>query len=224
MNASQKAKQRGARLYAAKDYAGAVNCFSEAIERADACDMDLHLYHSNRCATYLQLGRWREALEAGRLCAVAVTAFAEGITCRMEEDGGLFFLAAIYRGDHFVLLTTDACTTPLLRERALVQREHGAGGHRCPLYMDARAAARCSGRRPLSSLASTAAFAPSNILTISCRLPVHATWSGVPSNCPLASSDCGTSGRMPSLRRRIGLSVATRKIAGLRGRIRHHPA
>ena len=91
---------------------------------------------------WVERKNWREALEAGRLCAVAVTAFAEGITCRMEEDGGLFFLAAIYRGDHFVLLTTDACTTPLLRERALVQREHGAGGHRCPLYMDARAAAR----------------------------------------------------------------------------------
>ena len=90
---------------------------------------------------WVERKNWREALEAGRLCAVAVTAFAEGITCRMEEDGGLFFLAAIYRGDHFVLLTTDACTTPLLRERALVQREHGAGGHRCPLYMDARAAA-----------------------------------------------------------------------------------
>ena len=91
---------------------------------------------------WVERKNWREALEAGRLCAVAVTAFAEGITCRMEEDGGLFFLAAIYRGEQFVLLTTDACTTPLLRERALVQREHGAGGHRCPLYMDARAAAR----------------------------------------------------------------------------------
>ena len=63
MNASQVAKQRGARLYAAKDYAGAVKCFSEAIERADGSDMDFHLYHSNRCAAYQQLGRWREALE-----------------------------------------------------------------------------------------------------------------------------------------------------------------
>ena len=55
MNASQVAKQRGARCYAAKDYAGAVACFSEAIERADGNDMDLHLYHSNRCAAYQQL-------------------------------------------------------------------------------------------------------------------------------------------------------------------------
>ena len=63
MNASQQAKQRGARCYAAKDYTGAVACFSEAIERADGNDLDLHLYHSNRCAAYQQLGRWREALD-----------------------------------------------------------------------------------------------------------------------------------------------------------------
>ncbi len=63
MNASQQAKQRGARCYAAKDYANAVTYFTEAIERADGDDMDLHLYHSNRCAAYQQLGRWREALE-----------------------------------------------------------------------------------------------------------------------------------------------------------------
>ena len=43
---------------------------------------------------WVERKNWREALEAGRLCAVAVTAFAEGITCRMEEDGGLFFLAS----------------------------------------------------------------------------------------------------------------------------------
>ena len=62
MNASQQAKQRGARCYAAKDYAGAVTCFSEAIERADGNDMDLHLYHSNRCATRSSAAgarRWR---------------------------------------------------------------------------------------------------------------------------------------------------------------------
>ena len=63
MNASQQAKQRGARCYAAEDFAGAVQCFTEAIDRADGNDMDLHLYHSNRCAAYQQLGRWAEALD-----------------------------------------------------------------------------------------------------------------------------------------------------------------
>ena len=58
MNASQHAKQRGARCYAAKDYAGAVTCFSEAIERADGNDMDLHLYHSNRCASCQRPSCW----------------------------------------------------------------------------------------------------------------------------------------------------------------------
>ena len=76
MNASQHAKQRGARCYAAKDYANAVTYFTEAIERADGSDMDLHLYHSNRCAAYQQLGRWREALDdaearSGRLESLA---------------------------------------------------------------------------------------------------------------------------------------------------------
>ena len=99
---------------------------------------------------WVERKNWREALEAGRLCAVAVTVFAEGITCRMEEDGGLFFLAAIYRGDHFVLLTTDACTTPLLRERALVQREHGAGPP-LPAYMDAARRRGGARRRPPSA-------------------------------------------------------------------------
>ena len=78
MNASQQAKQRGARLYAAKDYAGAVACFSEAIERADGNDMDLHLYHSNRCAAYQQLGRWREALDDAEATTQIKPTWAKG--------------------------------------------------------------------------------------------------------------------------------------------------
>ena len=79
-------------------------------------------------------------------------AFAKGVTCRMEEDGGLFFLAAIYRG-------VAVCSRPTrarraLRERALVQRG-GAGGH-VPIYMDARAAARWLERRPTSAPRSRA--------------------------------------------------------------------
>ena len=77
MNASQ-AKQRGARCYAAKDYAGAVTCFTEAIARADGNDMDLHLYHSNRCAAYQQLGRWREALEDAEATTQISPTWAKG--------------------------------------------------------------------------------------------------------------------------------------------------
>ena len=78
MNASQKAKQRGARCYAAKDYANAVTYFTEAIERADGDDMDLHVYHSNRCATFLQLGRWREALEDAEATVQIKPGWAKG--------------------------------------------------------------------------------------------------------------------------------------------------
>ena len=89
MNASQQAKQRGARCYAAKDYAGAVTCFSEAIERADGNDMDLHLYHSNRCAAYQQLGRWREALDDAEATTQIKPTWAKGwsrlATC-LERD------------------------------------------------------------------------------------------------------------------------------------------
>ena len=76
---------------------------------------------------WLTRKNWKEALEAGRLCAVAVTAFAEGVTCRMADDAHspLFFLAGLFRGDKFVLLTTNSTTVPLLRERALQQAEHG---------------------------------------------------------------------------------------------------
>ena len=78
MHASQHAKQRGARCYAAKDYAGAVSCFTEAIERADGNDMDLHLYHSNRCAAYQQLGRWREALDDAEATTQIKPTWAKG--------------------------------------------------------------------------------------------------------------------------------------------------
>jgi len=78
MNAAQHAKQRGARCYAAKDYANAVTYFTEAIARADANDMDLHLYHSNRCATYQQLGRWREALEDAEATVQIKPGWAKG--------------------------------------------------------------------------------------------------------------------------------------------------
>lgn len=78
MNASQQAKQRGARCYATKDFVGAVQCFTEAIERADGNDMDLHLYHSNRCAAYQQLRRWAEALDDAEATTQIKPTWAKG--------------------------------------------------------------------------------------------------------------------------------------------------
>ena len=86
---------------------------------------------------WIERKNWREAIESGRLCAVAVTAFAEGVTCRKDDEAHpLFFLAALYRGSAFVMLTTNAVTVPLLRARAEPQAQHGVPT-RCPLYMDA---------------------------------------------------------------------------------------
>ena len=83
---------------------------------------------------------WRAAMEKGNLCAVAVTAFAEGVTCRRSDDG-LFFLAALFLQDKFILLTTNSCSVPLLRERAVPQAKYGVPT-RCPLVLDAAAAHR----------------------------------------------------------------------------------
>ena len=83
---------------------------------------------------------WRAAMEKGNLCAVAVTAFAEGVTCRRSDDG-LFFLAALFIQDKFILLTTNSCSVPLLRERAVPQAQYGVPT-RCPLVLDAAAAQR----------------------------------------------------------------------------------
>ena len=83
---------------------------------------------------------WRAAMEKGNLCAVAVTAFVEGVTCRRSDDG-LFFLAALFIQDKFILLTTNSCSVPLLRERAVPQAQYGVPT-RCPLVLDAAAAQR----------------------------------------------------------------------------------
>ena len=67
---------------------------------------------------WLQRKTWREALEAGKICAVAVTGFAEGVTCRKPDgEHPLFFLAALVIGSHFVILTTNATRVPLRRSR-----------------------------------------------------------------------------------------------------------
>ena len=90
--------------------------------------------------SWLERKTWRACIEGGQRCAVIVTAFAEGITCRRPDDA-LFFLAALHHNDAFVILTTNSLSVPLLASRAEGQAGHGAPT-RCPLWMDAEAATR----------------------------------------------------------------------------------
>lgn len=84
---------------------------------------------------------WAKAAKAanGR-CAIVVTAFIEGITCRRPDDKVFFILALSIGDDSFVILTTDAKETSLLGERA--KKSEGFGSGRCPLYADGAQAAR----------------------------------------------------------------------------------
>jgi hypothetical protein len=107
---------------------------------------------------WLNRQTWQGCLEGGRRCAVAVTAFAEGITCRKSDSTRpLFFLAALHNATQFVLVTTNACDVPLLCERARPQAAHGVPT-RCPLIMDSAEAARwVAGGAPFTSAEAMAA-------------------------------------------------------------------
>jgi hypothetical protein len=100
---------------------------------------------------WVETKTWRACVGSGRRGAVCVNAFAEGITCRQPSDG-LFFLAALYLNGAFVILTTDSTRVPLLADRATSQAEHGVPT-RCPLWMDAAEATRCSSRTRSPTLA-----------------------------------------------------------------------
>lgn len=54
---AKEARERGSAAYKRGDYTTAVREFSEAISTAEASDSQLHIYHSNRCAAYLELGK-----------------------------------------------------------------------------------------------------------------------------------------------------------------------
>lgn len=62
------AKARGSEAYMNGDYTAAVDAFSEAARLAPASDPNVHVYHSNRCAAYLQLNRVDEALKDAERC------------------------------------------------------------------------------------------------------------------------------------------------------------
>ena len=90
---------------------------------------------------WMQKPTWAKAAKSatGR-CAVVVTSFVEGITCRRPDDKVFFILALAIGDDSFVILTTDAKQTSLLGERA--RKSEGFGSGRCPLYADGAQAAR----------------------------------------------------------------------------------
>jgi len=110
---------------------------------------------------------WAKAAksENGR-CAIVVTSFVEGITCRRPDDKVFFILALAIGDDSFVILTTDAKQTSLLGERA--RKSEGFGSGRCPLYADGAQAARwcsaTSAEDPAAVAAEIEAAAQTNAL------------------------------------------------------------
>ena len=110
---------------------------------------------------------WAKAAKsaAGR-CAIVVTSFVEGITCRRPDDKVFFILALAIGDDSFVILTTDAKETVLLGERA--RKSEGFGSGRCPLYADGAQAARwcasASAEDPAAVAAEIEAAAQTNEL------------------------------------------------------------
>lgn len=69
--AAEQAKERGNRAFAAGRFSEAASSFSEAIAlhaREPAAPSNVHVYHSNRSATYLKLGDAPRALADAELC------------------------------------------------------------------------------------------------------------------------------------------------------------
>lgn len=99
-------------------------------------------------------------------CAIVVTSFIEGITCRRPDDKVFFILALAIGEESFVILTTDAKETSLFGERA--RKSEGFGSGRCPLYADGTQAARwcaaASAEDPEAVAASIEAEAKANAL------------------------------------------------------------
>jgi len=116
---------------------------------------------------WMQKPTWAKAAksENGR-CAVVVTSFVEGITCRRPDDKVFFILALAIGDDSFVILTTSAKETALLGERA--RKSEGFGSGRCPLYADGAQAARwcsaTSAEDPAAVAAEIEAAAQTNAL------------------------------------------------------------
>jgi tetratricopeptide (TPR) repeat protein len=64
----RKAKKRGDKLYREGFYKPAASEYSICIQNTSNHDADLIIYHSNRCACYLQLNRLQDALDDANAC------------------------------------------------------------------------------------------------------------------------------------------------------------
>jgi stress-induced-phosphoprotein 1 len=65
---SISAKERGSAAYAQGKFEEAAHQFSTAISFAQKDDENLHVYYSNRCASYLNLGNVDRALMDAEEC------------------------------------------------------------------------------------------------------------------------------------------------------------
>ncbi|KAJ1452067.1 hypothetical protein M885DRAFT_620223 [Pelagophyceae sp. CCMP2097] len=68
----------GRAAYASKDYAEAIEYFTEVLEDVDCPQDQLHLIHSNRCACYTQLRQYAAALEDAESCTSYKPTWAKG--------------------------------------------------------------------------------------------------------------------------------------------------
>ena len=122
--------------------------YPAVVQKPDALSLETRTFGVARLrGTHCVFDGWmakptwaKAAKSANGRCAIVVTSFVEGITCRRPDDKVFFILALAIGDDSFVILTTDAKQTSLLGERA--RKSEGFGSGRCPLYADGAQAAR----------------------------------------------------------------------------------
>ena len=150
------------------------DAYPAVIQKRDALSLETRTFgvarlRGTHCVFdgWMQKPTWAKAAKSatGR-CAVVVTSFVEGITCRRPDDKVFFILALAVGDDSFVILTTAAKETALLGERA--KKSEGFGSGRCPLYASGEQAARwcasASAEDPAAVAAEIEAQAQANAL------------------------------------------------------------
>lgn len=71
-------KSQGDKHYQTKNYHGAINCYSSAIDMANSEDSSLGTLYSNRCACFLNIDKVNEALEDAQSCTQLMPTWAKG--------------------------------------------------------------------------------------------------------------------------------------------------
>lgn len=150
------------------------DAYPAVVQKQDALSLETRTFGVSRLrGTHCVFDGWmakptwaKAAKAANGRCAIVVTSFIEGITCRRPDNKVFFILALAIGDDSFVILTTDAKDTSLLGERA--RKSEGFGSGRCPLYADGAQAARwcaaASAEDPEAVAASIEAEAKANAL------------------------------------------------------------